>query len=234
MSQSKALYRLQKLDLDLDAKRSRAREIETLLAQDSALRDAQAAVNTLQENLRPAEARLIDLNLELQSVAQQAAQLTDRLYGGQVTNPKELEDIQNKIAERKRCHAALENDLLETMIAVEELQTSLAAATNRLSEVQAAWTAEHEALAEEAQRLKHAIKTLKAERAVAAQQVSPGTLELYEGLRARKQGHAVALLQGESCSICGVGQTTTTVQQVRQDQELVMCASCGRILIALS
>ena len=233
MSQTKALYRLQKLDLDIDTRRNRVSAITAALEQDSALRQAQAEVSALEEALRPQQTHVTDLTLELQSIADQTKQLTSRLYGGQVSSPKELEDLQNKIAERKRRHASLENTLLETMIAIEELQASSAEATSQLDHVERAWTAQLQALTEEMVRLKQEIKTLKVDRQTASQQVSPDNLELYQTLRARKQGHALALLEGESCSMCGVGQTTTLVQQVRLNQELILCSSCGRILVAL-
>ena len=233
MSQTKALYRLQKLDLDIDTRRNRVSAITAALEQDSALRQAQAEVTALQEALRPQQTYATDLTLELQSIADQTKQLTSRLYGGQVSSPKELEDLQNKIAERKRRHASLENTLLETMIAIEELQASLAEATSQLNHVERAWTAQLQALTEEMVRLKQEIKALKVDRQTASQQVSPDNLELYQTLRARKQGHALALLEGESCSMCGVGQTTTLVQQVRLNQELILCSSCGRILVVL-
>jgi predicted nucleic acid-binding Zn-ribbon protein len=233
MSQSRALHRLQKLDLDIDACVRRIREISAKLEQDPTLRQVQAEVTALQETLRHQQTRAADLNLELQAVADQTTQLSSRLYGGQVSNPKELEDIQNKIAERKRRHASVENELLESMISIEELQASLAQASNHLSEVQAASTAERQKLTEELQRSKREHKALKIERQEVAQQVNPETLKLYETLRGSKQGRAVAVLEDDSCSVCRVGQTTNIVQQVRQDQELILCSSCGRILVAL-
>ena len=80
MSQYKALYRLQKLDLDIDTSLRRVREVTAALEHDSVLRQAEAEVTAFQEALRPKEARAADLNLELQTVADQAAQLTSRLY----------------------------------------------------------------------------------------------------------------------------------------------------------
>jgi predicted nucleic acid-binding Zn-ribbon protein len=120
MSQLKALHRLQKIDQDLDARRQRVRDIAVRLEQDDVLRQAQADVAALQSALHPPETRTADLNLEIQTIASQTGQLTNRLYSGKVNNPKELQDIQDKIAELKRRHAHLENTLLETMIAIEE------------------------------------------------------------------------------------------------------------------
>lgn len=232
MSQSKTLLRLQQLDLELDTRRSRIREITAALEQDVELRRAQQTVDAIQGKLRPAETRAADLNLELQTVSTQSTELSKRLYGGTVSNPKELEDIQDKIAERKRRHAHLENELLETMITIEELQESQAKAYDRLHTVEAKRATEHESLTHEMKRLKQEIKVLKTDRQAAADQVTAENMELYDTLRARKQRIAVAALDGDMCSVCRVGQTSNIVQQVRQDQNLIMCSSCGRILVA--
>lgn len=233
MSQTRALYRLQKLDLDIDSRRSRAHEIAAALEQDQTLREVQAQVADLENTLRPQETRAADLNLEIQSVTEQAAQLSDRLYSGTVGNPKELEDIEHKLAERKRRRATLEDDLLETMIRVEELQATLTAAQEHRRDVEATWSEKNQALSSELQRVKHELKKLKIDRQAAAESVNAENLEFYENLRARKKGHAVAVLEDDSCSICRVEQTANIVQQVRQGQQLILCTSCGRILVVI-
>jgi predicted nucleic acid-binding Zn-ribbon protein len=232
MSQTRALYRLQKLDLEIDTRRNRVREVAAALEHDDALHQAQAQAADLENALRPQESHATDLNLEIQMVSEQTAQLTTRLYGGEVGNPKELEDIQNKIAERKRRRAHLEDELLEAMIQIEELQEALAQARQDLHEIETAWGAEQKTLNGELQRLKQELKTLKAERQAALESVTTENLELYETLRIQKRGQAVAVLENSSCSVCRVEQTENIVQKVRQDQQLVMCTSCGRILVA--
>jgi hypothetical protein len=231
MNQGRALYQLQQIDLQLDKRRRRLREITAALEQDVVLRQARADVSTLQDELRPQETRVTDLNLEIQSVASQSTQLTNRLYGGKVNNPKELQDIEDKIAELKRRRGSLDDSLLETMIKIEELQAALDAAQERLGQVENERSAELTTLTGEQKSLKRDIKALKVEREAAVQNVSADNIELYETLRGSKQGQAVSTLDGEMCSYCRVGQTTTLVQRVRQGNELVLCYSCGRILV---
>ena len=233
MSQTKAIYRLQQLDLAVQAQRARAHEIKDLIEQDSILRQAQASVDELESALRPKETQVKDLQLEMSSVSQQSKQLGDRLYGGSVANPKELEDIQQKIAERKRRHEQLENTMLELMLEVEQLQSTLDEATDQLEQVKAERASEHKALRAEFKTVKAELTTLKEQRKSAARDVSKDNFAFYKELRDRKQGHAVAELQGDSCAICGVRQTTTDAERVRQNEDIVLCTSCGRILVAV-
>lgn len=233
MSQTNVLYRLQQLDLAVQAKRERAREIKALIEEDSALRKAQASVDDLEAALRPKETRARDLTLEMKTVSEQSKQLGDRLYGGKVGNPKELEDIQNKIAERDRRHDHLETSMLEVMIEIENLQSALAEARQHLAQVKSERASEHKALRAEFKQLKAELDDLKAQRKATASELTKENLELYKTLRDKKQGLAVARLEGDSCSVCGVRQTTSIAQQVRQGDVIVTCTSCGRILVAV-
>ncbi len=233
MSQIRALYRLQKIDLEIDQRLQRIEAIAALLEQDEALRAAQAQVTALQETLRPKETRTADINLELQTVTNQIKQLSERLYSGKVRNPRELEDVEHKLAERQRRRERLEDALLELMIETEDLQSELAQANAHLANVRDARVEEHRALQAELEQLHADLARLKKERKEVAHTISAENLALYKALRARKHGRALSPLQGESCSVCGVRQTTQSVQRVRQGQEIVTCASCGRILIAV-
>lgn len=233
MSQQSALHKLQTIDSDLDERRARVRAIKAALEDDNELRQAQDEVATLNATLQPQDARIKDLNLEIQTVGTQSSQLSTRLYSGKVGNPKELQDIQDKIAELKRRHEQLENMLLETMITADDLREELADANTRLAQVETAWSASQAELSEELQTKRREIKKLKVLRETAVGTLDPQSLALYDSLRTNRQGMAVAVLDGEACGVCGVRQTSVLVHQTRQGQAITTCASCGRILVAV-
>lgn len=231
MNPSQTLYRIQRVDLKLAAQRKRAREIDAELASDEAVQQAEQAQREIEQALRPQEARATNLNLELQTIAAQRSQFSAQLYGGAVSNPKELQDIEHKIEALARRHSELETALLETMIAVEDFQARLKEASAHLAEVQQARASENTALVEERQQIRVEIRQLKAQREKLVTEVSADALALYEDLWPRKQGHAVAVMDGDRCERCGVSQTEVMAQRVRQGQEIVFCSNCGRILI---
>ncbi|WP_162909834.1 zinc ribbon domain-containing protein [Aggregatilinea lenta] len=232
MSQPQALYRLQKIDTELDARRARLREINALLEGNAELRAARSTVEQLKDELSPREASVKSMTLENQSVASQLAELSTRLYDGTVSNPKELQDIENKIDELKRHRGQLETKLLEEMMAVEELQASLAEASSELEAVEAAWSGDRAALRDEQRRIKTEGRALKTERETALAAVDEDNRVLYDELRSQRQGLAVALLKGDTCSGCRIDQTANVVIDVRRGKEIVTCTSCGRILVS--
>src|SRR3990170_4062781 len=93
MTTAAELYALQETDLALDRLRGRLAEIEKGLEETE---DLIAACEEVEEKSRPAEtlrARQKDLELAVDEVSRKASQVESKLYGGSVTSPKELQDL---------------------------------------------------------------------------------------------------------------------------------------------
>ncbi len=57
-------------------------------------------------------------------------------------------------------------------------------------------------------------------------------LPIYDALRPRKGGRAVAvLLEGGACSACRVAASPGKMASARDGDELAYCENCGRILL---
>ena len=71
------------------------------------------------------------------------------------------------------------------------------------------------------------------ERTQQAAGINEEVLAYYGDLRARKDGVAVAELQGRTCAGCRLALTQTELEDLRADAEhsLARCEQCGRILV---
>lgn len=230
VSQATFLYRLQTLDLTIVQRRARLKEIETALANNEQVAQAQRQLDAADQSLKPWQIRARDLDLEIKSLLQKIKETDERLYSGKVRNPKELQDLQSDIVSLKRRQSQLEDELLQAMLNSDEGQAAVAEAQKGLNQVKAIWAGAQHDLTDEKGRIERELTGLESQRKQAATAVDADTLKKYETLRAKKQGHAVALLVGDSCKTCGVEQTSMLAQQVRQGTQLVYCNNCGRIL----
>jgi predicted nucleic acid-binding Zn-ribbon protein len=59
------------------------------------------------------------------------------------------------------------------------------------------------------------------------------SLQLYENLRLKRQGRAVARVERGTCQGCRIGLPTHLVQRVRTGAMLVQCPTCERILVGV-
>lgn len=232
MKPTAALYHLQTLDSAADSARSRLAEIERLLGENAELRAAQEAVSAAEASLQQWKTRHTDLDLERQRLKQEADAAEQRLYSGQVHNPRELTDLQHKLAELRRRHADLEEPQIEALLEIEQGTAALQQAQQTLQRVAARQAGTVEALLAEQSSLRARLDDLIAQIGQARTGVPPASLRQYDQLRKRPGGVAVAAITvGSECSSCGVEITSSLQQQVRRG-EVLTCPTCGRLLYA--
>ena len=226
------LYRLQQLDSEWDADQRRLLEIGAALKDDRMLREARQRVKKAQERVQTWQTKQRDLELEIESLSSKMSRSKERLYGGKVKNPKELADLQAEIASLKRRRQKLEDTLLEAMINREEAETARGEAEAYLEEVESDRAAQREDLEEERETLEQRLEKIEQRRKSIVPQIDARTMEIYEKVRERKGGQAVAQIRGDACSVCGVTVPPSMEWKLRQG-ELIQCDTCGRILVSV-
>ena len=232
MSQAKVLYDLQQIDTEIRTKKQRLGEVLRLQKEPAALLAARQRATEAETDLNEWRAKHKKLTLEIGAVTDKAKRSEERLYSGTVKNTKELGDLQHEVEALGRRRAALEDESLQMMMAVDERQTISATATaevNRLLE-------EHQAsvtvLKVEQQTLAVNLNRLLEKRQRQLTLAQPASLKQYDQLVQEKRGVAVAGLRGNKCQGCLVTLSANTIRAVDQS-DLVRCDSCGRILYPL-
>lgn len=232
VSRASALYRLQKVDTELDQRRAQLAEVEARLASSPAVQEAQANLATVQNELAAARRSAKALDDENQDLTTKIKENEGRLYGGKVRNPRELQDLQADIQALKRRRDELDENQLAAMEAVEAGEQTEAAARTALSAAEAARADEQRDLAKDKGALEALIAKLEGEREAALISVSTEDRATYDSLRRQKGGKAIAQLVEGTCGLCGVAPSSSRIQAARQSGELVRCGNCGRILYA--
>lgn len=230
MSQPFKLFRLQKTDSELDRARTRLLEIEIALNENESLRRAQKAFDRSAENLESARKSLqiAEENVKTQRI--KIEQSESALYGGKVTNPKELQDIQQEVGSLKRYLEVLEDRQINEMIAVDEAEDIHNIAVRDLEDVKAATRDQNVLLVEEKARLENDIRRLESERDATASSIESDDLRLYEELRIQRNGIAVTKVSDRTCAACGSTLSAALLQAARSPTRITRCESCGRIL----
>ena len=230
MSQSSNLYRLQQIDSPIDQKRARIHEIEVILGNNAILAQAEEYVKSTGQSYQESRKSLQKAEDTVQDQRVKISQAESTLYGGKVRNPKELQDLQNDVAALKRFLGVLEDRQLEEMLALEDAEHIHKQAIINLNEIQAKISEEQAELRGELSQLLTAIERLEVERQVAASDVNPTDLELYEQLRQSRKRIAVAKVSSQACGACGTLLTPALVQAAHSSSNLIRCTTCGRIL----
>jgi uncharacterized protein len=232
MNQSSQLYQVQKIDTALDQTNARLGEIMRIIESDQSVHTAQDLVASAMEILQSSRRSLTLIEDAVKAVEIKIQISEASLYGGKISNPKELQDLQNEITALKRRLASLEDDQLEAMLAFEDAETHLSEANKNLNKVKATFASQQASLLGEQSQLLKIAERLQAERDATVQSILPENLELYERLRRQKRGLAVVMVEDGTCSGCGSSIRPAERQLARSPSQMLPCSSCGRILYA--
>jgi hypothetical protein len=232
MTAALGLYRLQQVDSQIDQIHARLKAIRETLQNDSAVRAASDNFAAAESGSKSAERDLKNAEAEFEKQRLKIEQAEASLYGGKVHNPKELQDLQNDVASLKRHLATLENRELEAMMAFETAEKELQAAKAGLETAQGNSSNQYSDLTKESEALQKEIERLTSERKAAMGNLPQPSVQMYDQLRERKRGLAVAILSDSSCAACGTTLTPAQQQNARSTSQLFHCPTCGRILFA--
>ncbi|OQY21453.1 MAG: hypothetical protein B6I35_08395 [Anaerolineaceae bacterium 4572_32.2] len=222
------LYHLQCLDSENDTRQRRLKEVQAALGENKALQQARSTLESTHTQIRKSKVRQHDLELEIQGVSDETTRFEQQLYSGAVKNPKELADLQAKIASLKRRRQNLEDDLLEAMIELEEAESTHSQAQKHLDETQVHWEAQQADLLAEQETLQEKLTEIEQAQAGLLPKIDPGDLATYRALRHGKGGLAVVQMQSGSCGGCGITISPSLKWRLRQG-ELIYCGNCERI-----
>ncbi|MCP4428382.1 MAG: hypothetical protein GY803_28165 [Chloroflexi bacterium] len=229
MSQVRQLYQLQQIDTEIQQKKRRLGEVLRARKETEALLAARGRVETAVSELQSWQTQRQDLELERQSLKNKAQSAERRLYSGNVKNPKELTDLQSAIESMDRQRAALEDEILEAMIMIEDAETEKAAADEALQTIQTEWEQSQAALEREQNELALRLHELTGKRKARLETVTAVSLNEYTAIAKKKEGLAVVKIKNSICSGCRLNVSALKEKGVREGKK-VYCASCGRIL----
>jgi predicted nucleic acid-binding Zn-ribbon protein len=232
MSRVSALFRLQEIDLDLDANRARLKEIDVELGEHPTLRDAQRRVVDAEAQMQTTRINLRSLEHDQQALTEKIAEVEQRLYSGVVKNTKELQDLQKEIDFLKRRGQSGEEQQLEALIAAESAEAQIASLRSSLERIETETARVNNHLTVERDALRARVENLEGERESALASATADDVEIYQYLRQRKHGRAVSRLEDGVCAACGVAPSAARMQDARRGYELIRCGNCERILYA--
>lgn len=166
---------------------------------------------------------------EIQVQEQRISKLRDQLLQAKTNDQYNAfkHEIDFCEAEIKKC----EDRILERMSECEPLEKNVKAAETALAKEKQAVEAEKEGARKRTAADQEQLKGLQAERQKAAAGMSPRILQAYERIRRTRKGIAVAeVLEGPTCAACHMTLRLQFFQDLRRDDAVMYCESCGRIV----
>jgi hypothetical protein len=237
-SDLQSLLDLQQADTrlnQLNHRRETLRERVALADIDHKIREADAALGKAVSARDVVAQRQGVLEADLASTEDRAAAVSRRLYSGEVSASRELQAMAADVNALKERSSELEDSILEVLEELEPVEKLVSEIESALSALRTDREAGAKALASAVSVVDSEISVVESERQQIAAAVPESLLRMYEQLRARLDGVAVARLAGTRCDGCHLTLPATELDRIRHlpPGEMVTCDQCGRILVLM-
>ena len=228
------LLQLQSEDSSLDRGRRRLQQLPErarLERLEQQLEEVSSDVAVAARN-RDDVARVQDrLEGEISVLEEKLQREQQRMYSGQVANPKELSNLQAEVEMLSRRRSGLEDELLESMVARDAAVSTLQSLSSEREELAISVSE----LGSDVGRLSGEIESDLAAHQRARDELRSGLPEdlvaLYEKIRSAKGGVGAAALERDTCQGCHTKLPAREVERLRAEGGLQRCDNCRRILV---
>ncbi|HJN15444.1 MAG TPA: hypothetical protein QGH10_08145 [Armatimonadota bacterium] len=224
------LWELQKIDSAIGELETDLRSLDDGSDLRAQLASAELESAARTSRLNEDAAAQSTLEAELEKTELKRSEAMAKAYGGTVSNPKELETLEQGIEALGRQMDRVENELLPLFDKVDEEQTAVEAQEAEIARLRRGLEQTVSTHENESARLSDQIGALRTERNGAIEGLDSGSLSKYERILKKAGNVAVAAVQGGMCAACRVTLPTVQITRLQQGTELQQCESCLRIL----
>ena len=217
---------------------------------DSTITHARAAIASHPQRLAEADIRLAEARAALDAAqqrlkdnheARRAAEKDVALYQGRlskfrdqqsaVKTNKEYQALGHEIETAQQELASVEERVIERMVEADTIAADVKAAEAGFAARQKEIDAEKKALARELADLDASMRQATEARAALIAQLPPQVLALFERVAQQRRGIAICSATRDGlCSVCNVRLRPVVFQTIRQNDSIIQCESCHRIL----
>jgi predicted nucleic acid-binding Zn-ribbon protein len=179
------------------------------------LEDMKSERRALEQGLQDDEARVAKFKNDLMSVK----------------SNKEYTAVQKEIAQKQEEIGQKEERLLELMDAIEEREASAGTEVGEIGSKRDEAATEKKVLEERREELQAEVNRLESEKPKLLAEVEDVLRRKYQRLLDKHGDVAVTRVEGETCGGCHTQLPPQLVVEVRKNDQLITCQSCGRILV---
>lgn len=229
--QLNALYELQRVDVEIARANVGIEALQGAQALRKQYAVAKKELGIAEKAELDSEIELKDSELKLKSIDEKRTATERKLYGGTVSNPKELSSLEKEIEHLKNQQGQLDGRVLELYEQVETLREKAKSVRTAFEAIEKQARAALGKEATERKRLEAELARLEPERAEMAEKVTDKhMLSRYDAIRRKSGGTGIAKIVDHRCEGCHVHVTNFTIRNIFDDKGIEYCENCGRIL----
>jgi len=227
------LIELQKIDIDIDKEEKKKRSLPLMI--EGITKEIQGLKGSLKnknEDYKNLQIKLKRKELDLAEKSNKINKHQEDLYGGKISDIKELKQIQKVIANYQEEKDSIEEDVLDLMEEMEDLDKSIGHLDEDLKVKEEEFKKRKEEVDLARLAIEKNMSSLNIKKEEILSKITDNRLlKEYELLRKEKGGKAIMEVDGSICPGCYLDLPSDVIYQLKKNRKIIICPNCSRILI---
>lgn len=195
---------------------------------DAEIKATEAVVAGSKDKLSANQKKRRELESEVKSIREQTSKYKRQL--NDVKTNKEYSSLLKEIEETDHKIAKIEEDILNEMIAADDIEKEIKSALKKQAEEEGKLKADHARIQAEQQEIEKKKAVLEKDRGALVPRIPPDQLTLYLKISKKTAGVALSPVTDDFCSICQLRVRPQMLDDLWTMKEIITCEACGRIL----
>jgi len=231
--QLEILLELQRIDNSIEEEEKKGRELPLKLERiKQEIVELQNYLESKKKIVKDLQIKLSRKELDLSEKSNKIMKHQEDLYGGKITDIKELRQLQSIIETYKEEKRSIEDNLLDLMVEIEDSKKEVDALEEKLFK-------QKEYLNKCQQEIDLSIAQIKERinyncdlrKKILEKITDSHLLNEYELLKRVKEGSAIIEVNEPICPGCYLNLPSDTVYQLKKAEIVITCPNCNRILV---
>ena len=234
MEQLELLWHLQQSDLTVLGLEKEL-EDNPLLSTVNNLKDKyekeKSHLDQLSNDLQERQKKIKRMDLDLQKADEEIKTSKKKLYGGEISKVKEVEQMEKRLEQAEKEKDTLENQIIEQIEEAEEAEKVLEKQRKVFAEHEKTLKQKQDELNKKVEEINRKISEAKIKRDEISEKVNEDYLEKYKVLTNRPDKKGVARVENDICEGCRVYISSAQRGKLYNPQTMLYCENCGRLLV---
>ena len=227
------LFSLQEVDTKIQINLKDKDDLNEKILLEDGKKAKESLLNEIKNAITKYQVQINKIESKIQELQNKKTDIQKKIYGGLVSNVRELQALKNEDDQLEKDINELNNYANKFLSKLSLMEENLDKITQEVDILKENWNKNFPELEKKSEDLEISIKENMSNRDILLNSIPDDLSMIYQRLLKAKDNIAVSKVSAGTCSVCHVKFPLSTEKELMLGKEIVFCDNCGRILVII-
>jgi len=227
------LFSLQEVDTKIQINLKDKDDLNEKILLEDGKKAKESLLNEIKNAITKYQVQINKIESKIQELQNKKTDIQKKIYGGLVSNVRELQALKNEDDQLEKDINELNNYANKFLSKLSLMEENLDKITQEVDILKENWNKNFPELEKRSEDLEISIKENMSNRDILLNSIPDDLSMIYQRLLKAKDNIAVSKVSAGTCSVCHVKFPLSTEKELMLGKEIVFCDNCGRILVII-